>query len=61
MILIYSSLSNDSIIHTHPDRKLGISCMKYFEGEGGVDRLFNEASLPHNEDIRGKGELLPDL
>lgn len=41
-----SSVSNDPIIYTQPDRKLGILCMKYFAGVGGVNRLLNEASLP---------------
>ena len=41
-----SSVSNDSITYTHPDRKLGILCMKYFAGVGGVNGLLNEASLP---------------
>lgn len=27
-----SSVESDSITHTHPDRKLGIFCMKYFSG-----------------------------
>lgn len=27
-----STVSNDSITYTHPDRKLGIFCMKYFAG-----------------------------
>lgn len=39
-------MSNDPIIYTQPDRKLGILCMKYFAGVGGVNRLLNEASLP---------------
>ncbi len=38
-------MSNDSITYSHPDRKLGILCMKYFAGVGGVNRLLNEASL----------------
>lgn len=41
-----SSVSNDSITYSQADRKLGILCMKYFAGEGGVNRLPNEASLP---------------
>lgn len=41
-----SSVSNDSITYSQPDRKLGILCMKYFAGLGGVNRLPNEASLP---------------
>ena len=41
-----SSVPNDSITYTHPDRKLGILCMKYFAGLGGVNRLLNEASQP---------------
>lgn len=39
-------MSNDSINYTHPDRKLGILCMKYFAGARGMNRLLNEASLP---------------
>lgn len=42
----HSSVSNEPIIYTQPDRKLGILCMKYFAGAGGVNRLLNEASLP---------------
>lgn len=40
-----SSVSNDSITYIHPDRKLGILCMNYFAGVGGVNGLLNEASL----------------
>ena len=39
-----SAVSNDSITCTHPDRKLGILCMKNFAGVGGVNKLLNEAS-----------------
>lgn len=42
----HSSVSNEPIIYTQPDRKLGILCMKYFAGAWGVNRLLNEASLP---------------
>lgn len=42
----HSSVSNDSITYTHPDRKLGILRMKYFAGVGGVNGLLNEASQP---------------